>query len=67
VKPPELSQSPKAGPAGDAGRKPTAKDRAVADATASLAPFHTHFAHRPDWQTASDDEADAERDRSQEG
>lgn len=65
--PPEPSAPPKAVPAaGDAGRKP-AKGRSVADAAASLAPFHTHFAHRPDWQTDSDDEADAERDRSREG
>jgi hypothetical protein len=46
-----------------AGPKP-AKRSNLAEATASLAPFHTRFAHRPDWQTASDDEAEAARDRS---
>lgn len=50
----------------DAGPQP-AKAGSLADATASLAPFHTHFAHRPDWQAAADDEADALRDRSREG
>ena len=61
MKPAEPSPSP----TGEAGPK-TPKGNAVADATASLAPFHTHFAHRPEWQTSADDDADAERDRSRE-
>ena len=46
--------------------KPPAKaDDAVAAARESLAPAHTHFAHRPDWQTELDDAADAQRDRDE--
>lgn len=47
---------------GDAGPRPG--KGTLADAADSLAPFHTRFAHRPDWKAAADDEAEAARDRA---
>lgn len=52
-------------PAGKTVEPVTGMADAVAEATASLAPHPTHFAHRPDWQAAVDDAADEQRERSQ--
>lgn len=46
--------------------RPKAGQGTVAEAAASLAPFRTHFAHRPDWRAAADDAAEAERDSGRE-
>jgi hypothetical protein len=54
------SPSTPSSPAHDASPKPG--KGTAADAADSLAPFHTHFAHRPDWKAAADDAAEAARD-----